>query len=330
MCEARAVRSSSRIVTIALAATLVAGAAHAQETAGLAHAQALFDEGRAALSAGDAAAACPKFAESHRLAPAVGTLLNLGVCYEKLGKLASAWGAYNEAAAMAVRTGQNDRAAFAKGKADGLTPKLPKLTIDVPEAARVAGLEVKRDGAPAGAAEWGSALPVDPGTHSIEASAPGKIAWSTTVEVSEEARSSTVTVPVLQDVPAAPPPAFPPGEQPEAPPENRSGARVTALVAGGLGLAAIGTGVFFGLRSQSKSDDVSDRASRGEPWTDETKSTYDEGKSAATIANVLFIGGGVALATAAVFGFIGWRSRSPAVRAGLTPRSATVEAEWRF
>jgi tetratricopeptide (TPR) repeat protein len=61
-------------------------------------AQALFKQGRDAAKRGDHATACEKFAESYRLDPAPGTLLNLGDCKERLGMLASAWQYYTAAA----------------------------------------------------------------------------------------------------------------------------------------------------------------------------------------------------------------------------------------
>lgn len=53
-------------------------------------ADALFREGRLAADVGNYAVACPKFAESYRLDPAPGTLLNLGDCEENQGELALA------------------------------------------------------------------------------------------------------------------------------------------------------------------------------------------------------------------------------------------------
>lgn len=53
-------------------------------------AESLFREGRDAVKKGDYAVACPKFAESQRLDPANGTLLNLALCEEGWGRLADA------------------------------------------------------------------------------------------------------------------------------------------------------------------------------------------------------------------------------------------------
>ncbi|MFO0616773.1 MAG: tetratricopeptide repeat protein [Polyangiaceae bacterium] len=58
--------------------------AHTATAEDRARAGALFDEGRALLTAGRIPEACAAFAESDALDPAPGTELNLGVCYEKL------------------------------------------------------------------------------------------------------------------------------------------------------------------------------------------------------------------------------------------------------
>src|SRR5258708_2013252 len=62
-------------------------------------ADALFQSAKAAMDRGDLATACPRFAESQRLDPAVGTTLNLGECEARSGKLAAALAHYEEARA---------------------------------------------------------------------------------------------------------------------------------------------------------------------------------------------------------------------------------------
>src|SRR5688500_18545046 len=66
-------------------------------------AEVLFREGRQLLQRGETDAACEKFAESHRLDEALGTLLNLAVCHESQGRFASAWAEFHQAAATARR-----------------------------------------------------------------------------------------------------------------------------------------------------------------------------------------------------------------------------------
>ena len=96
---------------------LLSAAARAEEPpdgAKKAAAQALFDEGKRLMDAGQFAQACPKFADSEKLDPGVGTLLNLGVCYEKNGQTASAWATYKEAASAAANAGEAAREKYAR------------------------------------------------------------------------------------------------------------------------------------------------------------------------------------------------------------------------
>ncbi|HEY0463370.1 MAG TPA: hypothetical protein VGC79_04135, partial [Polyangiaceae bacterium] len=49
-------------------------------------AESLFDDGLKAMKSGHFSEACPKLEESERIDPAIGTLLYLGECYEKVGR----------------------------------------------------------------------------------------------------------------------------------------------------------------------------------------------------------------------------------------------------
>src|SRR6186713_2867899 len=95
-------------------------------------AESLFADGRRLLAQGKFAEACPKFAESQRLDPAIGTLLNLADCYEKVGRTASAWAAFREAAALSHHGGDAKREAVAKERAAALEAQLSTLAIAVP------------------------------------------------------------------------------------------------------------------------------------------------------------------------------------------------------
>ena len=134
-----------------------------------------------------------------RLDPGIGTQFNLADCNEHIGKLASAWAGFLEVAAASKTANQADREKVARKRAAALEPRLPKLAVDVTGAPT--GLEVKRDGIVIGSAAWGTSVPVDPGTHKVSATAPGKQTWETTVTTSE---GKTARVSVPRDLPAAP------------------------------------------------------------------------------------------------------------------------------
>ena len=135
----------------------------------------LFDEGKKLMDAEEYAAACPKLAESQRLDPGNGTLARLATCHEKQGRTATAWSEFTELVTSAQRAGQADRERFARQRIAALEPHLSRLTIIVPaDVATTPGLVVQRDAIAVGAAAWGIGIPVDPGDHLIEASAPGK------------------------------------------------------------------------------------------------------------------------------------------------------------
>ena len=109
-------------------------------------AEVLFFTARGMMEAQRYPEACQKLAESYRLDPAAGTLLNLAVCHEKQGRIASAWGEFTQSANDAKHAGRADREELAREHAAALEPDLPMMTIEVPKAIKVADLELLRNG----------------------------------------------------------------------------------------------------------------------------------------------------------------------------------------
>ncbi len=265
-------------------------------------AEALFQDALRLMKAGQFPDACPKLARSQELDPAVGTLLYLAECYERIGKPAQAWATYRSAESAALHAGQTKRVEIAKGRADALEPTLPRLVIEVPPEHRVHGLALSFDGTPLAKASWGIALPVDPGEHRVDARAPKRESWSTTLTA--EGGSHTVRVPMLVEIDSTGPVSrvsTSPIAGARANADTSAGAggtqRTLGYVAGGVGVVGLAAGAVFGLRARSKQDDAKayclpDDSSRCYP---RGVALNDEAKSAATLSNVGFVTGGAAL-----------------------------------
>jgi hypothetical protein len=250
----------------------------AAQTASVESAEALFEQGRKLMSLQRYEEACTKFSASHRLDPAVGTLLNLGYCWKQLGKAASAWTAYREAASLAHWQRQREREAFARAEAAELETKLARLSIHVADGDHE-GLELRRNGVPVPRDVWGVEVPVDPGEHTIEAVAPDRKRFSTRVRV-QAASNAAVTVPVLTALPRAPDESAAAGAAKDAPlrgpnastaADEPTSAALTSDESGGggssllpalsigLGAAgAVGLGLagFFALRMQAQDEEA--------------------------------------------------------------------------
>jgi hypothetical protein len=146
-------------------------------------AQSLFDEGRRLMDAGRFSEACPRFADSQRLDPGGGTLLNLALCYERLGRIGLAYITYGEALSLAIAEHRPEREAFARQRVAAIEGRLPRLRIVVREPAL--GLAIRLDGTPVPGTAWGIPAPVDPGRHTIDATAPGRAPFQAIVTLGE-------------------------------------------------------------------------------------------------------------------------------------------------
>src|SRR4051812_30487974 len=156
-------------VWLVAVAQLSASAASAQEASDKAAAEALYQLAERAMAAGKYAEACPKFEASAKLDPGVGTLLFLGDCQEKLGKLASAWATFREAKALASSRGDSERSALAELRATALQPRLSHITYNVDAHNDMPGFELRRNGLSISSGSWGVVLPSDAGRFELAA-----------------------------------------------------------------------------------------------------------------------------------------------------------------
>lgn len=254
-------RASLRLLNTLVvgASILAASSARAQTSPPIApnpQAVALFNEARELMEAGNYEDACPKLEQSRRIQTGMGTLFNLGDCYEHIGRIASAWSSFMDVAVAADAAGQPQRAQAARERADLLAKRIPKLRIVVSSELAQLGVDVRLDALPIGALVWGTDIPVDPGRHRVIASAPGRTMWNTAVDLMEPGKVVEVKVPML----------WPPGD-PEDPPldarrqpipadgaPTSQGHRSVGLVVG-LGVAALaGIGAGAGLLVASNAD----------------------------------------------------------------------------
>lgn len=233
-------------------------------------AQSLFDDAMRLMAEGSFDAACPKFEESQRIDPGLGTQFNLADCFEKTGKTASAWVNFSEVADSALKEGNMERERVARERANMVLKRVAYLTVSVPHP--LEGLIVERDGVPLHATAWGTALPLDPGKHVIEASAPNKQTWVTSVELGKDGGRLEATVPELLDAPlqsvnnAQPAttvtllpsaPMYQPS--PDEPAASSSHQKTWALLCAGVG--AVGLGVGTGLLISA-----ADKHSQADPY----------------------------------------------------------------
>jgi hypothetical protein len=286
-------------------------------------AEALFNEGRSLMAAQRYDEAIAKFKASQNLDPALGTMLNLASCYERTGKIASAWAQYREVVSLARQSGEKEREDFAEQKSRELEPKISKLAIKLSAAAGdPSTMTITRDGDVVSAAELAVPIPVDPGKHVIEVRAPGKAPWSLTVEIGEGSTTKAVEIPALMDATGTPPP--PPGGTGPAPASKNDGStqRVVALVTGGVGVVGIGLGTFFGVKASSTWSDAKGEC-KAYPYDCGAKgvSLQSDAHTQATISTVAFIVGGAALAGGVVLWFTSGPPKQGAASLTLHPGS---------
>jgi hypothetical protein len=256
-------------------------------------AEVLFDEAVTLSEAGKYPEACAKFEESDRLDHALNTLFNLGDCYERVGRRASAWEAFSRVVGEARQAGKEALKEDATKRAEALKPRLAKLTLVVPPAVSgVADVHVKRNGAVVDPQLWNQSVPVDAGEQTIVVTAPGRAPWRETISV-KEAEAAKLTVPELAAAPMPP-------------------QRVGALAAGGVGAVGLVIGSIFGALTFAKWGEAVSACGGPKdqhtscPTQMQVTNAGEIGASAgslATVSNIGFALGGAGLVAAGVLWF---------------------------
>jgi hypothetical protein len=239
-------------VRLGLAALCACGAlalareSQAQGRRDPAAAEELFRQGRAAAQKKDFLEACEKFRESNRLDAALGTLLNIADCEEKIGRLATSWTLFQE---VAQRLPVDDeRRAIALQRGQALEARVPRLSVHLAPTTQP-DVVVRRDGVVLGSASLNTWLPVDPGEHVVVVTAPGTESASFVARVGEGERSEL-------DVRVGPPvyePYDPEASTPNHQPKEHTAAFMFATL-GAIGLIGGISGGIMVLKSKSTVD----------------------------------------------------------------------------
>jgi hypothetical protein len=280
-----------------------ATSAHAQGAPGVSNemrAEYLFRSGEKKFDSGQHAEACADFNESLRLGPKLGTLLNLALCHETIGKTATAWSEYHHAAAWAAQNGQKDRHDFAAQHALALETKLPRVLLQLPADRALESVDV--DGEPLPDSRWYLPVYLDPGEHSVTLRAPGKQRGTVKFRVISSPTEQLVNIPALSDdLAIAPPP--PPKAGPASDPDHTR--RLVGFVTLGAGAAGLALGLTFGVLAVGKRDDIGSRCVSNH-CTEEGAQLYRDAQSDAAIATWSTV---IGVGAAAVGGWLVYTSR---------------------
>ena len=123
-----------------------------------------FDKGRELVKGGKSSEACPLFEESMRLAPGLGTKLNLAICWAAIGRLVEAQQLFEMLIKETEVANQPQRLQLAREGLEGVKDRVAHLKIDASTLPR--GEAVELDGKPA---DTTRTVPIDPGHHKVQA-----------------------------------------------------------------------------------------------------------------------------------------------------------------
>jgi hypothetical protein len=248
-------------------------------------AEAAFLKGRELLDAGDFAGACASFETSLKEDPnAPGTLLNLGLCNERLGKTATALAWFRKAQFRSAETGMTEYEDEAKNHTLSLSVRVPTLKITFANPPPSGGVVFLDDHQ---LSEIDLArVEVDPNVaHAIELRVQNKPPIRTEITVKDGDELTTVAIPV-----PAPPKVTKTVTVIEI--DRGKTRRIIAYSLAGVGVGLMGASLLVTLDAKADRD----AAEHPEDWVRARDDARLYGTS-------LFVGGALAIAGAGVLYF---------------------------
>ncbi len=284
-------------LAVVLCLGLSSGASLAQSDADRATARALAAEGFKALQSDDYETAEDRFRRADALVHAPTLVLDRGRALMGMGRYVEA----QEQFELVLREGVPPRAPRSWKNAlkdaavllEEVEPKVAWLTIAVPEASEP---EILVDGQPIPTAALGVRRATNPGTRTIDVSAPGYAPRRVTIELSEGGEESLEVAlePLPQDAPAPTPPRSKP-----IPEEDDQVEKLAPYVAFGVGGLGIVIGSVTGILALKKHSELSDACSGGVCPQDQ-QSTLDSYHRLGWVSGVGFVVGVAGAATGTV------------------------------
>jgi hypothetical protein len=253
-------------------------------------AEQFFLDGRAAMKRGEFEKARAMFAESQRLDPAPGTLVNLAVAEEKVGKLSLAW--EHARAAMEGLPEGDDRKTVARTLRDSLEPRLARLTLRA-DKTLPDGTKITVDDVELSVASLGVALPEDPGEHHVVIKSPGRKDLSVAVKLKEGGKETyTVQLGDISTEKVKPDGRTDGGNSGDG--TESSPLRTVGFITAGVGIAGLAVGSVFGVLTIDRKNTTDDHC---KPGCDSTGlSAESDGKTYGPVSTIAFIAGGVLFA----------------------------------
>jgi tetratricopeptide (TPR) repeat protein len=287
------------ILFAALVATTQSLDARAQTGA----AEALFQSGREAMERENFQVAREKFEESNRLEPAVGTLLNLALCEERLGRRLAAW--HHLRRVIEALPPNDDRLPIAQEHYEEIDLRLARVTL-------LAAPTLKPDAAIRFGAtlltrsSFGIPIPIEAGPSRLAVDAPGRQPRVYLLTLREGARETLLVEPgpAIGRIP----------RELRAGPSAQEGNpySTTGWIALGVGSALVVAGAGAGMAAVQAKNDMDRECDAQLLCSGRGIEAADRGESFAVVSTLAFGAGALGLAAGTWLLLSGRRSDRPA------------------
>jgi hypothetical protein len=299
--------------------TVTSAPASAQVVGAESAAQLRFQRGRELFVARDHRGALDEFRAANQLVASPNTRLYIARCLRELGQWAESLVEFQRAAAEAADRAQSEprygaTRDAARQELELVRPRVGSLTLRAPHAPE--GLEVRVGETVVQTATFDVAMPTNPGTLEVRATAPGRLPYRGAAVV-QAGGSTELSIELRVDPAYVPPPSregsggsngvlrgagerAPLDEPMRVPPRSvrvveGGGVRIGGFVVTALGLGGLGAFVGFGSLASSRFTDLRTVCAPMGGCGPELEGQLQEGIQYQTLANVGLIAGGIAL-----------------------------------